>query len=157
MKYYLLLILLFAIVCCNKEPVHSNSPVRSIGSDQIQPQASSNQKVFVYAIDSDKWVDYPYIGHDGDTTEIRMFFHTERLLLDPAYYKDAKNIKSVVVKSLHGELLTAPLWISVGPNDSGYVYAIGNTGISNQFTLWWIQKPPYKERPSADSIFIVLQ
>lgn len=148
----------FIMASCNKEPGAINpAPVGNTGMNQVQPATPSNQKTFAYAINPDRWLDYPYIGHDGDDSENRMFLQLDRPILGKAYYKGSGNIKSVIVKSGSGKLFTAPLWVSVGLSDSGYVYAIGNTGVTNQFSLWWIQKPPYVEQPNADSVFITLR
>jgi hypothetical protein len=54
-------------------------------------------------------------------------------------------------------LYTAPLFVTVSQNDSGYLYQLGAPlGKPKNLLLWWIEKQP-GEKPDADSVFISLQ
>lgn len=66
-------------------------------------------------------------------------------------------IKKVSIKTKCGSVYTAPLFVNVSQNDSGYLYQLGQPlGKPMNLLLWWIQKQP-DEKPDADSVFISLQ
>jgi hypothetical protein len=137
---FLFLPLILIFTSCKKDPA----------KDKIVTPTTKE-----FAFKTEDWNVWPYSGSPGEDSMYSSW--TPQLSANNLSVIMSQNIKKVSIKTKSGGLQSAPVFVIVTQNDTGYRYQLGEPlGKPMNLLLWWIQKQP-GEKPDADSVFISLQ